>query len=315
MFIQGKKDGVEKLVISFQADHPLVSKAETKRRIIELAERKKHADGYGTTRWVCREDKLAVLAAEGALTTGSSSQSSSAASSTDWLSSVPTIEFTPRKEKVKAVAKVAEAVPASADGTVPVTAAKPKSGAKSASKSTSKTSTKEAVKEVIKVKAPKPTHNRRTRAAVDGNATSEPVTTTTTATTDDGVIVEPDADDMEIGPFGDCDIGNGSEDLFSDQMLTGGDLSFSPLFDANAASSPASGSITAVPIASTTTTVAAVSSEVQPISLSMCVEQDEGKEVGEAFNDNNNMVTDENECPFSNQGSFSSQDLQMLADI
>lgn len=300
VFIQGKKDGVDKLVVSFQADHPLVSKAETKRRIVELAERKKHADGYGTVRWVCREDKLASLAAEFQSPTKSQSSSSP---SKKWLATVPTVEFTPRKEKSKSAVKASggasDTVNASStEGAV--TATKPKSGAKSAAKSASKTTPKDAIKEAVKAKAPKPTHNRRTRAAID-NSESNP--TASIPSDDAAATMVADSNDMMIGPYEEENVV--AEEFFHERMM-GGDLAFSPLFDATAVSSP-------VPVTSTP-----LASQIQPKVLAMSVEKEERTDKVQGNDEDMLDVdasNDENEAGFSNQGSISSQDLIMLADI
>jgi hypothetical protein len=59
-FVHGKKEGMDKLIASFHVDHPQfsqqISKAETKRRILEIAEKERHPEGYGCARWVCRKN-------------------------------------------------------------------------------------------------------------------------------------------------------------------------------------------------------------------------------------------------------------------
>ena len=59
--VQGKKDGVDKLAQAFVTDHPHLSKAEVRRKILEIAERKRHVEGHGTARWVCKESYVATL--------------------------------------------------------------------------------------------------------------------------------------------------------------------------------------------------------------------------------------------------------------
>lgn len=68
--MHGKKDGVDKLVASFQAEYPaiaqVVSKTQTRKRITEIADKEKHVDGHGTVRWVCKKEFLdAAQAATG----------------------------------------------------------------------------------------------------------------------------------------------------------------------------------------------------------------------------------------------------------
>ncbi len=58
--IHGKKDGVDKLVESFHALNPTLVKAQLKKRILDIAERRQHSDGYGSKRWMVKEDILAT---------------------------------------------------------------------------------------------------------------------------------------------------------------------------------------------------------------------------------------------------------------
>jgi len=58
-FIHGKKDGVDKLVNAFQAEHPKLAKTHVKKRIGEIAEKERHADGHGTQRWIVKKEFVA----------------------------------------------------------------------------------------------------------------------------------------------------------------------------------------------------------------------------------------------------------------
>ncbi len=70
--IHSKKDGVDKLVTEYQILYPSISKAQIKRMILELAEKKRHVEGYGTPRWICKDIKQ--------------------------LTSLVEVQFTPRKD-------------------------------------------------------------------------------------------------------------------------------------------------------------------------------------------------------------------------
>lgn len=81
--IQGKKDGVDKLAQAFVTEHPHLSKAEVRRRILEIAERKRHVEGHGTARWVCKKSYVVTL------------DSAASASLSE------PVKFTPKKAAVK----------------------------------------------------------------------------------------------------------------------------------------------------------------------------------------------------------------------
>ena len=59
--LHGSKDGVEKLVLSFIADHPTFAKAHIEKRIKEIAKKEKHPDGHGSMRWVVASEFLALM--------------------------------------------------------------------------------------------------------------------------------------------------------------------------------------------------------------------------------------------------------------
>lgn len=63
--VHGSKDGVDKLVNAFVEQNAHVSKAQTKKRILEIAEKKKHADGYGSLRWIVQDALLSTAAQTG----------------------------------------------------------------------------------------------------------------------------------------------------------------------------------------------------------------------------------------------------------
>jgi hypothetical protein len=57
--IHGKKDGIDKLIQSFQhPNHLHISKVQIKKRMLEIAEKSKHVDGHGTARWVVKKEFL-----------------------------------------------------------------------------------------------------------------------------------------------------------------------------------------------------------------------------------------------------------------
>lgn len=59
--IHGKKEGVDKLVASFHELHPTISKLQIQKRIKDITEKTKHADGYGTMRFIVKPDVLESL--------------------------------------------------------------------------------------------------------------------------------------------------------------------------------------------------------------------------------------------------------------
>ena len=62
--VHGSKDGVEKLVIAFLADHANFAKAHIEKRIKEIAKKERHPDGHGSMRWVVFPELLAAHAVE-----------------------------------------------------------------------------------------------------------------------------------------------------------------------------------------------------------------------------------------------------------
>jgi hypothetical protein len=52
----GKKEGWDKLVETFQADHPYLAKAQIKRKIFEISSRSAHPKGHGALRWVLKPE-------------------------------------------------------------------------------------------------------------------------------------------------------------------------------------------------------------------------------------------------------------------
>ncbi len=58
MLVHGSKDGIDKLVNAFVEQCPHISKAQTKKRLLEIAEKKKHAEGHGSPRWIVKEEVL-----------------------------------------------------------------------------------------------------------------------------------------------------------------------------------------------------------------------------------------------------------------
>lgn len=56
--IHGKKEGVDKLINTFHESNPLVAKAQIKKRISEISEKTKHADGYGSLRFIVKHELL-----------------------------------------------------------------------------------------------------------------------------------------------------------------------------------------------------------------------------------------------------------------
>lgn len=58
VLVHGSKDGIDKLVNAFVEQCPHISKAQTKKRLLEIAEKKKHAEGHGSPRWIVKEEVL-----------------------------------------------------------------------------------------------------------------------------------------------------------------------------------------------------------------------------------------------------------------
>jgi hypothetical protein len=60
-FVHGKKDGIDKLVLAFHALHPTFSKLQIQKRIKDLADKARHADGHGTSRFMVKPEMLEKL--------------------------------------------------------------------------------------------------------------------------------------------------------------------------------------------------------------------------------------------------------------
>jgi hypothetical protein len=60
-FVHGKKDGIDKLVLAFHALHPAFSKLQIQKRIKDLADKARHADGHGTSRFMVKPEMLEKL--------------------------------------------------------------------------------------------------------------------------------------------------------------------------------------------------------------------------------------------------------------
>jgi hypothetical protein len=60
--VHGKKDGLERLVHSFHERHPTLTKNGLKRKILEIAERKKPESGSGSVKWMVKDDFLRSVA-------------------------------------------------------------------------------------------------------------------------------------------------------------------------------------------------------------------------------------------------------------
>lgn len=86
MNIHGKKEGCDNLVESFVSTFPSVPKVRVKRKIKEIAERKRHQDGHGSMRWVVKDDFISLISSDNGTTE---------------------IDFTPPKKKKKRIAPTA----------------------------------------------------------------------------------------------------------------------------------------------------------------------------------------------------------------
>jgi hypothetical protein len=60
-YVHGKKEGIDKLVLGFHALHPTIPKLQIQKRIKEITDKTKHADGYGTSRFVVKAEMLEKL--------------------------------------------------------------------------------------------------------------------------------------------------------------------------------------------------------------------------------------------------------------
>lgn len=54
--IHGKKDGIDKLVNSFHETYSNIPKAQIAKRMKEISDKQKHKDGYGTARWIVKQE-------------------------------------------------------------------------------------------------------------------------------------------------------------------------------------------------------------------------------------------------------------------
>jgi len=59
--VHGRREGIEKLVADFIADHPTEVKAKVERKLREIADKKKHDEGYGNARWVVKQSVIDSL--------------------------------------------------------------------------------------------------------------------------------------------------------------------------------------------------------------------------------------------------------------
>jgi hypothetical protein len=60
-FVHGKKDGIDKLVLAFHALHPTFSKLQIQKRIKDLSDKTRHADGHGSSRFMVKPEMLEKL--------------------------------------------------------------------------------------------------------------------------------------------------------------------------------------------------------------------------------------------------------------
>ncbi len=56
--LHGKKEGIDKLVNSFHEQFSYMSKVQIKKRMCEIADKSKHSDGYGTSRYLVKTEFL-----------------------------------------------------------------------------------------------------------------------------------------------------------------------------------------------------------------------------------------------------------------
>ena len=63
--MSGKKDGRDKLVEQYHDLNKQIPKAQIKKKINEIATRRKHTDGYGSSRWVINSEVAETLGVEG----------------------------------------------------------------------------------------------------------------------------------------------------------------------------------------------------------------------------------------------------------
>jgi hypothetical protein len=60
-YVHGKKEGIDKLVLGFHALHPMIPKLQIQKRIKDITDKTKHADGYGTSRFMVKAEMLEKL--------------------------------------------------------------------------------------------------------------------------------------------------------------------------------------------------------------------------------------------------------------
>eukprot|EP01038_Epipyxis_sp_PR26KG_P006180 gene6180-8511_t len=63
-FVHGKKDAKEKLIIGFNELYPHIAKINIEKKMSEVFDKLKHADGYGTARWTVKKEFSAQLLKE-----------------------------------------------------------------------------------------------------------------------------------------------------------------------------------------------------------------------------------------------------------
>ena len=56
--VHGRREGIEKLVADFIADHPSESKGKVERKLREIADKKKSDEGFGNARWVVKQSVI-----------------------------------------------------------------------------------------------------------------------------------------------------------------------------------------------------------------------------------------------------------------
>ena len=61
-FIHGKKEGIDKLVEGFKELFPNFAKSQIKKKILEISDKSKHPDGYGSSRFMVKRDLFDKLA-------------------------------------------------------------------------------------------------------------------------------------------------------------------------------------------------------------------------------------------------------------
>jgi len=100
--VHGRREGIEKLVTDFIADHPTEIKAKVERKLREIADKTKSDEGHGNARWVVKQSVIESLG----LTVGT------AVEGNDAVFDLATVCYTPPKIKRARPAK--EEAPATA---------------------------------------------------------------------------------------------------------------------------------------------------------------------------------------------------------